>query len=66
MSRPLAADPDQAWDARLQLLAELGLGWAAAVPLIAPSYTVNAVSSSSSSSNENQGIVIYMARQGVD
>jgi hypothetical protein len=63
MSRLLAADPDQAWDARLQLLAELGLGWAAAVPLIDPSYTVNAVSSSS---NENQGIVIYMARQGVD
>jgi hypothetical protein len=53
----LAADPDQPWDARLQLMAELGLGWAAAVPLIDPNVHV---------SNEKQGIVIYMARDGVD
>lgn len=47
----LADDPDQPWNPRLQLLAEVGLGWAAAVPF---------------RYHGQQGIVVYLARQGVD
>jgi hypothetical protein len=60
--KALAADHDQARDARLQLLAELGLGWAAAVPLFVVDHPYNV----NRSSREKQGIVIYMTRQGVD
>jgi hypothetical protein len=47
----IANDPDQPWNPRLQLLASLGLGWAAAVPF---------------SFYGQQGIVVFMAREGVD
>jgi hypothetical protein len=50
--KSLADDPDQPWNPRLQALSELGLGWAAAVPL--------------QRGRDCQGIVIYLARQGVD
>jgi HPP family len=57
--RALAEDPDQPWNARLQLLAGLGLGWAAAVALRNPDpYAIDASTS--------QGIVIFMAREGVN
>jgi len=49
--KALAADPDQPWNPRLLLLAELGLGWAAAVPFGLPGA---------------QGITVYMARESVD
>mmetsp|Transcript_25959 Transcript_25959/g.61090 ORF Transcript_25959/g.61090 Transcript_25959/m.61090 type:complete len:327 (+) Transcript_25959:1017-1997(+) len=52
--KALANDPDQPWNPRLQLLAEAGLGWAAAVPLRPPG------------GGRAQGIVIYMARGSVD
>jgi len=45
------ASPDQPWNPRLQLLSELGLGWAAAVPF---------------NLHGDQGIVVYCARNGVD
>ncbi|GKY96392.1 hypothetical protein MPSEU_000598800 [Mayamaea pseudoterrestris] len=44
-------DPDQPWNLRLKLLAEFGLGWAAAVPF---------------SMHGSRGIVIFMARDSVD
>lgn len=49
--KQLHEDPDQPWNHRLKLLAELGLGWAAAVPF---------------SMHGKRGIVIYMARDSVD
>ena len=49
--KPIADDPDQPWNPRLQVLANLGLGWAAAV---------------SFAMHGQQGIVVYMAREGVD
>jgi hypothetical protein len=45
------ARTDQPWNPRLQLLAELGLGWAAAVPF---------------NLHGDQGIVVYCARDEVD
>lgn len=48
----LANDPDQPWNPRLQHMAAMGLGWAAAVPI--------------RHEGERKGIVIYMARAGVD
>jgi hypothetical protein len=47
----LNEDPDQPWNQRLRVLADLKLGWAAAVPF---------------SMHGSQGIVIYMARESVD
>ena len=49
--KPIAEDPDQPWNPRLQVLAKLGLGWTAAV---------------SFAMHGQQGIVVYMAREGVD
>lgn len=51
--KALAADPDQPWNPRLQLLAACNLGWAAAVPL-------------RRHGQDPHGLVIYMARTGVD
>jgi len=51
--KALADDPDHPWNPRLQHLASgMDLGWAAAVPI--------------RNNGEKQGIVIYMARAGVD
>lgn len=47
----IAGDPDQPWNPRLHLLAEVGLGWAGAVPF---------------SFCGQQGIMVYMARRNVD
>jgi hypothetical protein len=47
----IANDPDQPYNPRLQLLGSVGLGWAAAVEFNRLGYS---------------GIVIYMAREGVD
>lgn len=49
--KALAMDPDQPFNPRLQLLAEIGLAWAAAVPF---------------KFHGEQGIIVYMAREGVD
>ena len=49
--KAIAEDPDQPWNPRLQVLAKLGLGWTAAV---------------SFSMHGQQGIVVYVAREGVD
>jgi hypothetical protein len=46
--KPLSDDPDQPYNLRLKYLAEIGLGWAAGVPFKV---------------GENQGIVVYMARE---
>jgi hypothetical protein len=46
--KPLSDDPDQPYNPRLKYLAEIGLGWAAGVPFKV---------------GENQGIVVYMARE---
>lgn len=51
--KSLAADPDQPWNTRLQLLSSCDLGWAAAVPLRRPGQAPH-------------GLVIYMARSDVD
>lgn len=49
--KSIASDPDQPFNPRLQLLADIGLGWAAAVP-----FNVHG----------QKGIVVYMARENVD
>jgi hypothetical protein len=49
--KAIANDPDQPWNPRLQTLASLGLGWAAAVGF---------------DLHGHSGIVLYMAREGVD
>lgn len=51
--KSIASDPDQPWNPRLQVLSACDLGWAAAVPLRRPGH-------------ETFGLVIYMARSGVD
>ena len=51
--KSLAADPDQPWNPRLQLLSSCNLGWAAAVPLRRLDHAA-------------YGLVIYMARSDVD
>jgi hypothetical protein len=48
--KAIADDPDQPWNPRLQLLGEMGLGWAAAVPF---------------NCHGQKGIVVYMAREHV-
>jgi hypothetical protein len=48
--KTVAADPDQPWNPRLQLLGEIGLGWAAAVPF---------------NCHGEKGIVVYMAKASV-
>lgn len=48
----LAADPDRPWNPRLQHMAAMGLGWAAAIPIW--------------NEGQRKGIVIYMTRVGVD
>jgi hypothetical protein len=47
----ISLDPDQPYSPRLQLVAEVGLGWCAAVPL--------------PSTNAAQGIVLFLARSHV-
>jgi hypothetical protein len=49
--KTIAEDPDQPWNPRLQLLGEIGLGWAAAVPF---------------NCHGQKGIVVYMAREHVN
>jgi hypothetical protein len=48
--KTVAGDPDQPWNPRLQQLAEIGLGWAAAVPF---------------NCHGQKGIVVYMAKASV-
>ena len=50
--KTIAQDPDQPWNQRLHLLKDMGLGWAAAVPF--------------KGSNEEEGIMVYLAREGVN
>lgn len=53
----LAEDPDQPWCPRLKAYAECGIGWACAVPLTQNPHHLG---------NNSKGIVLYMAREGVD
>lgn len=55
--KQLAEEPDQPWCPHMKLLVESGVGWACVVPLTQKPHHLG---------NNSKGIVLYMAREGVD